>query len=87
MKTLSQVQADRAAAGAAYAIAAQAYIDAFAELHAHDLALASRTGNSNGFPAFQPPTPHADFLRDYIHGGVIDRAVARAEQITRSLEA
>jgi hypothetical protein len=87
MATLDQVKADRAAAGADYAAAAQVYCDAFVEAHAHDLALAGRTGDQSGFPAFQPPTPHPVFLRDYIHGGLIERAKTRCVEIVASLEA
>ena len=86
MATLTQLQADRAAAGAAYAAAAQAYLDAFVELHAYDLALSSRTNDTSGFAELQPPNGHAKYLREPLHGGVIDRATARAVEITSSLE-
>jgi hypothetical protein len=87
MKTLSEVQADRVAAGAAYVAAAQAYIDAWVELHAHDLALSSRTNDNSGFGPLQWPGGHAKFLRDPLHGDAHERARARSVEIGNSLEA
>lgn len=77
MKTLAQLQADRAAAGAAYAAAAQAYVDAWVELHAHDMAISSRNGDNSGFGAQPEPVGHAKYLRDPVHGNASDRARAR----------
>ncbi|WP_218510615.1 hypothetical protein [Variovorax sp. dw_308] len=77
----NQLQQQRQAAGAAYAAAAQAYLDAYVELHAHDLAY--HGGAGPGFPEFRPPTPHGDFLADPIHGTHVERVQARAEQIKK----
>lgn len=92
MKTLAQLQADRAAAGAAYAAAAAAYVSAYVELHAHDQALSN--GNVGGagsvqgqFPSLNAPTPHGEFLREPLHGDANDRARARCVEIIASLEA
>lgn len=53
----------RAAAGAAYQAAAQAYFDAWVELAAHDHAT-NGGGNGRGFAAQPEIAPHAEFLRD-----------------------
>lgn len=93
MKTVAQLQADRAAAGAAYAAAAAAYVNAYVELHAHDMAISSDTVGGrhsivgSGFPPLHAPTPHSEFLRDPLHGDANDRAKTRLLEIVASLEA
>lgn len=81
--TREELIAQRTAAGATYAAAAAAYLAAYEELHAHDIALNSVLG---GFPEFQPPTPHGSFLRNPIHGGSLDRVMVRVKAINNSLE-
>lgn len=53
------IAANRAAAGAAYAAAAQAYADAWVDLQAYDLAT-----NGSGFGAQPVIAGHSEFLRD-----------------------
>lgn len=73
------VHSDRLAAGAAYAAAAKAYVDAWVELHAHDLA----TGQPGGFGAQPEIAGHSEFLRDLpaVTRNPAARASARNVQI------
>lgn len=82
MTTRTQMLADRATAGAAYATAAAAYLDAFVELHAYDLTLGGSVRlMTGGFPELQPPTPHSVFLTQRLDGSVGDRVAARIAQL------
>ncbi|WP_009982333.1 hypothetical protein [Burkholderia pseudomallei] len=81
----------RNAAGAAYAAAAQAYVDTWIALHAHDLAC----GNKNvcalphvlGFGEMAQALLHGEFLHDVtaINGRAAERAIAMHEQILKGL--
>ena len=83
MPTLDQIKQQRQAAGQAYAAAAVAYLDAYTELRAHDIALGVHEVGP-GFAELRPPSPHAQFLRDPLHGGVHERAMARSIEINAS---
>jgi hypothetical protein len=81
----------RSAAGAAYAAAAKAYVDAYFALHAYDLVC----GNNNvqaiahavGFGEMAQAIQHGEFLRDVtgINGHAADRAISRHVQILNGL--
>ncbi|OAJ61490.1 hypothetical protein A6V36_24260 [Paraburkholderia ginsengiterrae] len=78
--TKTELIAAREAAGAAYAAAAKAYVDAYIELHAYDLTC----GNGNvvalthvlGFGEIAQVLQHGEFLRDVttINGRAAERA-------------
>lgn len=87
MKTFAQLQIEREAAGAAYAGAAAAYLSAFAELHAYDLAVSRGKLIGGGFSTLNWPTPHAEFLQQRQDGSVMERANARAAELVKTLEA
>ncbi|ARK43011.1 hypothetical protein [Burkholderia pseudomallei] len=90
MKKTELIEA-RNAAGAAYAEAAKAYVDAYIALHAHDLAC----GNKNvcalshvlGFGDIAQALQHGEFLRDVtaINGHAAERATVLHEQILKGL--
>lgn len=94
MATLPELIADRAAAGAAYAAAAEAYVAAWIELSAHE----SAVGNANvGGPKSDPPfgnlpeiLRHGEFMPlDRLRAltspnAVIPAREARANAIIRS---
>lgn len=98
MKTRSELQAERDIevaklqalrdqAGAAYAAAAQGYVDAWIELHTLDIALASRTGSNSGFGALPVPAGHPKYLREPVHGDAVDRTRPRLLEITAGVAA
>ncbi|CAG2136143.1 hypothetical protein [Cupriavidus numazuensis] len=88
--TITEVIAARQEAGAAYAAAAQAYLDAWVTLKAHDMACAN--GNvaaidaGRGFAGLPEVVPHSEFLTASLHGGLVDRAVEQHDRIIRSLK-
>jgi len=87
MATIPEIKAARAVAGAAYAAAAKAYLDAWAELHGYDQALCNAALAQHrplGFAGSPQPLPHGEFLTQSIHGGLIDRAKTRAAEIVAS---
>lgn len=87
MATITEIKAARALAGAAYAAAAQAYADAWVELHGYDQALCNAALTQPrplGFAGAPQPLPHGEYLPKFIHGGLIDRAKTRAAQIIAS---
>lgn len=87
MTTITEIKAARAIAGAAYAAAAQAYQDAWIELHGYDQALCNAAlaqPRPLGFAGIPQPLPHGEYLRQSIHGGLVDRAKARAAEIVAS---
>lgn len=78
--TKTELIAARNAAGAAYAAAAKAYVDAWINLKAYDMA----GGNSHvaisshvpGFPGIVEAMPHVEFLPNVadLHNRAVDRA-------------
>lgn len=87
MATITEIKAARAVAGAAYAAAAQAYLNAWAELHGYDQALCNallRQPQPLGFAGSPEAQPHGEFLTRFIHGGLVDRAKTRAAEIVAS---
>ena len=92
MTTKTELIAARNAAGAAYAAAAQAYVDAYIELHAYDMVC----GNGNvavsshvpGFPDIAQALAHAEFLRDVqpINNHAAERARVLHEEILHTLK-
>ncbi len=88
--TIADLKTARATAGAAYAAAAQAYLDAYAELAAYDMALSNRNLAQGHQPSFgSAPTvpPHGEFLRDSIHGSLVERITARHLELLKSIGA
>ena len=89
MTTLSELKTARADAGAAYAAAAAAYLDAWVELKAYDMALSNNNvagGVAGTFGGDAPvPCPHSEFLRSSIHGELAQRAQVRHVAIIKSL--
>lgn len=88
-KSIDQLLADRQAAGVRYAAAAQAYVEAYVELHAHDLAVANAAVSrpaSGACAPFVPPPGHGEFLRDPLHTRWAERVVERHHTILRSLD-
>jgi hypothetical protein len=79
MPNLTEMHEARQTAGEAYAAAAAAYVAAYIELHAHDLALMQ--GVASGFADFGPPTAHAEFLRSPLHANHGERASKRREAL------
>lgn len=73
---MSTIETQRAAAGAQYAAAAQAYVEAWVELQAFDLA----TGSARGFGEMPRALAHGEYFRDAgpTNGSLGDRARARA---------
>jgi hypothetical protein len=86
-EVIAQLRANRDQAGERYAAAARAYVDAYVELHAYDLALASRTGDNSGFAALNALNGHPKYLRDPLNGGAVDRAQIRSVEIIASFAA
>ncbi|WP_439671399.1 hypothetical protein AEMCBJ_04285 [Cupriavidus necator] len=90
MTTITEVIAARQDAGAAYAAAAQAYVDAWVRLKAYDMALSN--GNvaaidaGRGFAGLPEVVPHSEFLTESLHSGLVDRATAEHNRIIRSLK-
>ena len=78
--------ATRAEAGAQYAAAAQAYLEAWVELHAHDHAANSDLGFRAAPPAAMP---HPEFLphAGAIVGFAIQAAQRRAHEISQVSDA
>lgn len=89
--TITDLKIQRASAGSVYAAAAQAYLDAYAELKAFDMALGNAAFSQVEPPSFGGgvpiPVPHGEFLRDSIHGGLSDRIQARHLQLIASVNA
>ena len=88
MTDLTQAVLNRAKAGAAYAAAAEAYVAAWIELHAHDMALANRTGDHRSFgggPAVA--AAHPQFLPDVgqINADPGGRSAERCAAISQDL--
>lgn len=88
MTTLAQAKTARITAGAAYEAAAASFLAAWIELHAYDLALQDRIGDSRGFGT-QPVIPaHAMALPDLTVSPYRDpagQAVTRCQQIASSI--
>ncbi len=89
-KTIEDIKAERAAAGAAYQAAAEAYFAAWTELHAYDLAM--QNGNVGGVTASvgrfnQEPTAvdHPDFRITPWHAALARRAHGRHDQIVAEM--
>lgn len=88
--TITEVIAARREAGEAYAAAAKAYLEAWVQLKAYDMALSN--GNvaaieaGRGFAGVAEVAPHWEFLTEQLHGGLVDRAMAQHNQIIRSLK-
>ena len=76
---------NRADAGAAYAAAARAYVEAWVELHAHDRAI----NHPGGFGAQPVALAHADFLPDVsvLNRDPAGRAMDRHVQLAKASRA
>jgi len=92
MKTIDQVKSEREAAGAVYAAAVKAYVDAWVELHAYDLALSNRLYGdpSLNIQSFREPPEvlsHSEFPTAEVGPSLDNRARARHEEILREMGA
>ena len=90
MKTIEQVKSEREAAGAAYTAAVAAYLDAWVELHAYDLALSNGnygdpTLNIQSFREMPEVLSHSEFPTARVAPALGNRAKARHEEILREL--
>lgn len=82
MKTIADLRRARTTAGAAYAAAATAYLDAWVELHACDLTLKNKSGDHfSGFVGEPTLLKHGEFLRELPAGSLGDRSRARLKEL------
>ncbi len=89
MATIDDLIDGRAAAGAAYSAAAQAYLAAWVELHAYDMAVGNAAfaqGEQNGFNELPVVLLHPAFLHGSFGGtALVDAANARNVALIRSV--